>query len=147
MFLGKPRGDPDDRHRFEARRIGQQLPKVQMVGPLELVLDQHPGARPNVLAQDVRAKRSDRPFLRLQLELYTEDLAKNGQVLFAREPRGEITRLAVPDVAELDAGKPAKGPIIRVAAAVSCATLVTKPERPGDITKSCRTGRTKGPVR
>ena len=54
-----------------------------MVGPLKLVFDQHPSARTDLLAQDVRAKRAHGPLLRLELELDPEYLAKDEQVLFA----------------------------------------------------------------
>lgn len=43
-----------------------------MVGPLKLVFDQHPSARTDLLAQDVRAKRAHVLLLRLELELDSE---------------------------------------------------------------------------
>ena len=105
-----------------------------MVGPLDLVLDQHPGTRTNVLAQNVRAERTNRLLLRFQLEFYSENLAEYGEIFFAREPRGEITRLAAPDVAQFDTGEPAKSPIVHFAVSVSRARVLVDPKGPRDST-------------
>ena len=111
-----------------------------MVGPLELVLDQDPSARTNLLAQDVRAKRSYCLLLRLQLEVDSEYLAQDGQIFFPCEPRGEITGLTAPDVAELHRSKPAESPVVHVAVPFPCEASVIEREHRRDVTKPCPTG-------
>lgn len=93
-----------------------------MVRALELVLHLHPGARSDVLAQDVCTERIHRPLLRLELD--SEYLAEDGQVLFAREPRREITGFTAPDVAVLGPCEPSKGPVVYILAS-PCAYRLT----------------------
>ena len=57
--------DPDNRYRLQARCVRQQLTEMSMVCPLELVFDEHPVASFDVLAQDIRSKWANVPFLSL----------------------------------------------------------------------------------
>jgi hypothetical protein len=51
MLLGEMRRDPDNRHGFKARRIGQGLAEMAMIRSLQLILDQHPATCPDVLTE------------------------------------------------------------------------------------------------
>jgi hypothetical protein len=46
-----------------------KLAEMAVVRPLQLVFDQNPAIRPDVLAQDVSAKGPDRSFLGLQFQI------------------------------------------------------------------------------
>ena len=71
MLLGETSRYPDDRHCLQTGCIGQQLPEVNVIRPLQLVLDQYPRAAANVLAQHIRTERADSFLLRLQLKINT----------------------------------------------------------------------------
>src|SRR5262249_6453469 len=73
-----------------------------MVGSFQLVLDQHPTIRPDVLAENVSTERPDRALLRLQLQINPERFAKDVEVLLSGKPGREIRRLRYPNVAKLD---------------------------------------------
>lgn len=82
MFIGKSLGNPDDRCGVEARRVGQQLPQMIVVGLLELIFDEHPGVGGGVAAQDVRAKRPDVLFRRLQHQFNPQRVRQAAQILW-----------------------------------------------------------------
>jgi hypothetical protein len=102
VLLGEACGDPDDGDGLKARRIGQKLPEMIVIGALQLVLDQNPAVGVNVLAENVGTKRANGFFLRFQFEVDAERLAQHGDVLRPREPWGKTGSLADPDVAKVD---------------------------------------------
>lgn len=79
-----------------------------MVGPFQLVLDQHPVAGRNVAAEDVRPERPHGLLAGLQLELEAERLAQHGEVLRLRQPRREARGFAGPDGPEIVALEPSQ---------------------------------------
>ena len=81
-----------NRHSLEARGIGQELPKVAMIGAFKLVFDKHPCARAEILAQDVSAERADSLFLRLQFQVDPKRLTQDREIHFPCEP-GRESRL------------------------------------------------------
>lgn len=111
ILLGEPAGDPDHGDGLEPGRIGQQLAKVGVIGPLELILDRDPvvaipAAR--VLAQDVGPKRSHSLFLRLELQLQAGGLPEQLQVLRFGQSGGELACLGGSDSVEFDSGDSAR---------------------------------------
>ena len=56
VLLGKALGNPDDRHRLQTCSIGEELPQMAMVRPLQLVLNEHPLSVDRVLPEQVSAK-------------------------------------------------------------------------------------------
>ena len=57
----------------------------------------------------IRAKRPDGLFLRLQFQVEPESLGENLEILLARQPGGEVTRLARPDIAQIYTGESGEG--------------------------------------
>jgi hypothetical protein len=57
-----------------------------MVCPFQLVFDQHPAIGPNVLAENVGAKRTDRTLLRFQLQIDPKRVAEDVEVFLAGKP-------------------------------------------------------------
>ena len=63
MFVSETCGNPHDRHGFETGRVREQLSKVGMVGPFQLVLDEDPRIVADIFAENVCAKWPDRALL------------------------------------------------------------------------------------
>lgn len=76
VFVGKALGDPDDGDGLQARRVGDQLAQVGMVGALQLVFDEHPIVVGRVFAKNVCAKRADVLFLRFQFQIDADCFAQ-----------------------------------------------------------------------
>ena len=82
---------------------------MTVIRAFKLVLDQHPGVRADVLAQDIRAERTDGLLLRLEFQVNSQGLGKNGEVFLARKPGREVGGLADPDLAQIDADETERG--------------------------------------
>jgi len=54
VFVGETVSDPDDGYGMQSGRIGQQLPEVCVVGPFQLILDEHVMIVCYILAEDIR---------------------------------------------------------------------------------------------
>ena len=78
---------------------------MTVIRALKLVLDEHPSTGSDVLAQDVGPKWSNGLLLCFQFEINAERFAQYRQVFFSRQPRGEVTGLARPDIPEIDTGQ------------------------------------------
>src|SRR3990170_157016 len=59
VFLGEAARHPDDRYRFEASSVGEELPEVDVVGSFELVLNENVVVVDGVAAKNVGAERPD----------------------------------------------------------------------------------------
>ena len=92
VLLGKALGNPDDRHRLQTCRIGEELPQMAMVRPLQLVLNEHPLSVDRVLAEQVGAKRPHVLFrrLHLQLQLQVYGITEQFHVFIPGQPRREL---------------------------------------------------------
>jgi hypothetical protein len=75
--FGKLPGNPNDGDSLQTGGISQELPEMQMIGALKLVLDKHPLIGTDVLAQDVSTKRTDQLFLCFKFKLL--DTQRGGQ--------------------------------------------------------------------
>ena len=78
MLFGKLLGTPDDGHGIKAGSIGQQLTKVGVVSPFELIFNQNPvvtGSR-SILAQNVGLKPSNILFLSLDFQVDTDGVSQ-----------------------------------------------------------------------
>jgi len=73
-----------------------------MVGAFELVLDEHPGVRRRVFAEQVGPEWSDVLLLCLELQLDADGFPDEREVLVPGEPRREVPRLAELDIPEVD---------------------------------------------
>ena len=92
---------------------------MAMIGAFKLVLDKHPCARADILAQDVSAERADSLFLRFQFQVDPERLTQDGEILFPCEPGREVACFTGPDFAEIDAGKSAQRVLAHSPASIS----------------------------
>jgi len=64
-----------------------------MVCPFQLVFDQHPAIGPDVLAENVSAKRTNRTLLRFELQIDPKRFAEDVEVFLSGEPGREVRRL------------------------------------------------------
>ncbi|MDE3262268.1 MAG: hypothetical protein OYL41_09835 [Acidobacteriota bacterium] len=103
VFISEPGRDPNDGHRLKPRRVCEQLAQVNVIRSFNLVLDEHPAIRAEILAKDVSAERPDGLFLGIDFEFQPEGLFQNLEVLRLRKPRREVCGFTGPDLPELDA--------------------------------------------
>jgi len=75
---------------------------MDMVCSFQLVFDQHPTVGPDVLAENVGAKRTNRSLLRFKFQIDPQRFAEDFEVFLSGKPGREIRRLGQPDIAELD---------------------------------------------
>ena len=101
--------DPDDGDGFKAGGVGQQLAEVTVIRAFQLILNQNPAVGRDVLAEDVRPKRTHRTLLGFQLKVDTQRFAKHGEILGTGQPGGEFCGLTRPDVSQLDRLKATEG--------------------------------------
>ena len=87
VLLGELARNPHDSDGVEAGRVGKQLAEVAVVGAFELILDEDPGIRHRVLAQDIGAEGADVALGGLQLQFEPDGFAEQGQVLLFRLAR------------------------------------------------------------
>ena len=105
MLFGKLLGNPDDGHSIKAGSIGQQLTKVSVVSPFELVFDQNPvvtGSR-SILAQYVGLKPPNILFLSLDFQVDTDGISQQSYVVFVRESGRKVGSFIFPGIAQVDA--------------------------------------------
>jgi len=68
---------------------------MDMVRSFQLVFDQHPTIGPDILAEDVGAKRTNRSLLRFKFQIDPQRFAENVEVFLLGKPRREIRRLRI----------------------------------------------------
>ena len=73
-----------------------------MIGALQLILDQDQGSAIGVPAENVRAERTDVGLLSVEFQFDAQRLGQDGQVFFGSQPRREVLRFRLPDLAQLD---------------------------------------------
>ena len=108
MLVCDFRSNPDDCYRIEPGSIGDQLPKVGVIRPLKLVLNQNPAIIACVLAKNIRTKRTDIDFNGLTLQFDRKRFPQKQNVFIPCQPWREVLRLAAPNVAKFDFSQPAK---------------------------------------
>lgn len=59
MLVGEAIGDSDNRYGIQAGGIGDELPQVRVVGPLQLVFNQNPMIGRRVLTQNIGSEWLD----------------------------------------------------------------------------------------
>ena len=73
-----------------------------MVRSLKLIFDQDPVIIVDVLAQDVRSERPNALLLGFKLQLHSNSIRKNGEVVWTSQPGGEVSCFTHPYVPQLD---------------------------------------------
>lgn len=96
MLLCEARSELNDGDCFETSSVGEELPKVDVISSSELIFDQNPRVSPEILAQDVRPKRTNGAFLRLKRQINPKRLTEYGEICRLSEPWREIGSLITP---------------------------------------------------
>src|SRR6266545_2406473 len=100
------RDDPDGGLRISHRRIGDELAKMVVVRPLELVFDDDRSAR-LVLGHEINVERASSLLAPGAHEGEAANVVQDIDVLL--QPSREVVRLVLPNLAERDALDPADG--------------------------------------
>lgn len=96
MLFGESLGDPNDCDGFKPCRISEELAKVSVVRPFELVLDENPGAVHCVLTEDVGPEGPYILFLSLQFQVKADGITEELEVLLMRQPGGKVLGFTCP---------------------------------------------------
>jgi hypothetical protein len=86
--------NPDNDPGATVRGVDHQLPKMLVVGRVELVLDDDLNVL--IAGDDVRAERADVLLGRDQFQAHPDGLAKQGQILVLSQPGREVSSLVLP---------------------------------------------------
>ena len=101
MLVPNVSGNPNDGYGIETRCVCKKLPKMSVVGAVELIFYEHIPVFHSILAKNIRAERPDVLFGTLQFELYADGLSKASEVFFFRKPRREIAGLVGPNCSRI----------------------------------------------
>jgi hypothetical protein len=102
MLISKLARNPDYRNGFQTGRIDEKLAQVAMIRSLQLVFNQHPVARAQVLAEDISTEWADLLFLSLDFHIQADSVPQDRKIVRHSQPGRKISRFRSPDFSRID---------------------------------------------